>query len=198
MNDLFPEELETERLRIERFCRENVDLTEAYRHFGDRETIEEEIEYLTWNRHETVKETYDLLVETEEQWAEGAKAMYVLRPKTPEEDAGTFAGITGLEFDWDRRTAISGIWLRKPFWGRGYTLEHGRPLFELAFDRLDLELVTSGTIDGNEKARRAIEKRMEKYGGQYDGILRNWIPTDDGVKDLHRYTITKEQFEANR
>jgi [ribosomal protein S5]-alanine N-acetyltransferase len=67
----------------------------------------------------------------------------------------------------------------------------------VAFDRLDLELVVAAHLDGNEKSRRAINKYVERYDGQYEGILRNWLPLDDIVADVHRYSISREEyFEA--
>lgn len=65
---------------------------------------------------------------------------------------------------------------------------------ELAFEGLDLELVGAAHQDGNEKSERAVEKYAEAHGGQYDGVLRNWIPKDDEVRDIHRYTVSREQY----
>jgi RimJ/RimL family protein N-acetyltransferase len=110
-------------------------------------------------------------------------------------DADELAGTTNLHFDWDRRSAELGIWLRKPFWGRGYSGERAAALLELAFDLLDLEVVGASHQDGNEQSRRAIEKYVERFGGQYDGLLRNFAPKGDEVRDLHRYTISKEQYQ---
>jgi RimJ/RimL family protein N-acetyltransferase len=109
-------------------------------------------------------------------------------------DSDRLAGTTNLHFDWGRRTAELGIWLRKPFWGRGYSGERAAALLELAFERLDLELVGASHQDGNEQSRRAIEKYVERFGGQYDGLLRNFVPRGDEVRDLHRYTISQEQY----
>ena len=90
--------------------------------------------------------------------------------------------------------ATMGMWLRKPFWGRGYSGERAAALLEVAFERLDLELVAVDHQAGNEKSERAIRKYVEAHGGQYDGVLRNWVPMDEGVDDLHRYTVTREQW----
>jgi len=109
-------------------------------------------------------------------------------------DAPELAGTTNLHVDWDRRSAELGIWLRKPFWGRGYSGERAAALLEVAFDRLDLDVVGSSHQDGNHRSRRAIEKYVAAFGGQYDGRLRDFAPTDGEVRDLHRYTVTREQY----
>jgi len=44
---------------------------------------------------------------------------------------------------------------------------------ELAFERLNLGVVTASHADDNERSRRAIEKYIDEYGGQHDGINRS-------------------------
>ena len=97
--------------------------------------------------------------------------------------------------DWDRRTAILGVWLRKPFWGRGYSGERAAALMEIAFERLHLELVAVTHDAGNEKSRRAIEQYVERFGGRHDGLIRNAEVDGDGTPvDQHRYSISREEY----
>jgi RimJ/RimL family protein N-acetyltransferase len=70
-------------------------------------------------------------------------------------------------------------------------------MIDLAFGRLDLEVVAVAHVDGNEKSRRAVETYVDRFGGQHEGLLRNFQATDDGsVVDMHRYTITRDQYDA--
>lgn len=195
---LFPEEIETERLSLERLCHDAVDVVEYYELCSRHEpSIEEVTRYLPWNPHETVKETSDYLADLEEQWADGERAEYLLRPKAGESGAGEIAGAGGLIVDWETRTGYPAIWLRKRFWGRGYSGERAAAMIELAFEDLDLELVAIPVEDGNENSRSAVAGYVESYGGQYDGIVRNATVRPDGrIVDRHRYTITREQYRA--
>lgn len=197
MTELFPESFTTDRLLFERVCRENVAPPELYRIRGQDDDIEEIAEYLPWEPHESPNETAALLEKAEAEWEAGDAARYVLRPKPSEEEAGVFAGYAKLEIDWERRTGELGVWFRKSFWGRGYSVERADALLTLAFERLSLDLVVATHQVGNENSRRAIEKYVRKYGGQHDGRLRNWQVTADGVVDVHRYTITAEQYRDN-
>jgi hypothetical protein len=62
MSDLFPERIETDRLVLEAFTRENVDVETLYRHSSRHNPhIEEITEYLTWDPHETPKESLEFL-----------------------------------------------------------------------------------------------------------------------------------------
>jgi len=194
---LFPEEIATERLRLERFCHDAVDVFEYYERFSRREDdIEDVTRFFPRGPHETLQDAKEFVDRVESEWEAGSRAEYVVRPKEGEAGAGEIAGGACLIVDWETQTGKPGIWLRKPFWGRGYSAERAHALIELAFDRLDLDLVAVPVQDGNENSRRAVEKYVEFYGGQYDGVVRNSTTRPDGeIVDHHRYTITREQYE---
>lgn len=196
---MFPERIETDRLLLEAITHENVDVFELYRYVGhDAPDIDEITEHLSWDPHATPKETEEFIDWAEKNRDEATGAEYVITLREGEDGAGEIAGTTGLHVDWEKRTGTLGLWLRKPFWGRGYSGERAGALLELAFDRLDLELAAIEHLAGNTKSRRAIEKYVEEYGGQYDGILRNWHPVGDEVRDSHRFTVSREQWEERR
>ena len=193
---LFSGRLEAERLHLERLCHDTVDIFEYHevrsRHEPD---IEEVTEYLPWDPHGTVKETADYLDALEKEWANGTRTEYLIRPKEGEDGAGEIAGSGGLLVDWETRTGRPAIWLRKRFWGRGYSAERAAAVIELAFDRLDLDLVAIPVEDGNDNSRRAVEKYVESHGGGHDGLVRNSTVRLDGtVIDHYRYTVTSEQY----
>ncbi len=196
---MFPKRLETDRLRLEAITHDYVDVFDLYQHTAhDAPDIEEITEHLSWTPHATPKETKEFIDMAAENRTEATGSEYVIRPKEGEDGAGEIAGATGLNVKWERRAGKLGMWLRKPFWGRGYSGERAGALLELAFDHLDLELVVVEHFAGNQKSRRAIETYIDKYGGQYDGILRNWHPDGDVVRDAHRFTVSREQWKANR
>lgn len=196
---LFPAEIETDRLHLRRLSR-SVDVVEYYECCSAHEpAIEEVTRYLPWDPHGTVKETADYLDDLDDQWEAGERAEYVIRPKAGEPGAGEIAGAGGLLVDWETQTGYPAIWLRKRFWGRGYSGERAAAMLELAFDRLALALVAIPVQDGNEKSRAAVEAYVDDHGGQYDGLVRNSTTRPDGtIIDHHRYTVTREQYRASR
>lgn len=197
-HDLFPARIETERLRLRKLDRESVGILDLYQITGRSETIEEEMRYLTMDPHDTPKETRDMIVDAENQWENADGAVYAVHPRDGEDGAGEIAGTASLACLWGRREARPGIMLRKPFWGRGYSGERAMALMKLAFDRLDLEIFSPAHFDGNENSRRAIAKYVDRVGGQYEGVLRNWVPDGDEIHDLHRYSVSREEWRANR
>ncbi len=190
---MFPPELVTDRLRLRRLT-EAIDPLDAYGYYAKSETIAEETRYLSWEPHRSPKETWDVFRDFEEKWDSCEDAVYAVIPREGEDGAGAFAGTAGLGVDWEKQTGTLGIWLRKPFWGRGYSGERAEAHLQLAFDRLDLPLVAISYQEGNEQSKRAIEKYVDRFGGRYDGILRNWIVEDGEGLDLHRFTISQEEW----
>lgn len=192
---MFPDRIETDRLVLERLCHDTVDVFELYDRFSGGEADAEVFDHVPQDPYRTPKEARERIDDAEERWEDREAAEYVVRPKEGEEGAGEIAGMTGLFCEWERRTGRFGLILTKPFWGRGYSGERAAALMELAFDRLDLDLVTAGHNEGNEKSKRAIEKYIDAHGGQYDGVLRNWVRMNGEIDDLHRYTVLQEQYD---
>ncbi|SEL50696.1 GNAT family N-acetyltransferase [Haloferax larsenii] len=195
---MFPDEIVTPRLRLRALSREVVDPVDAYDHFAASrsDTIEEETEYVTWSPHQTPKEGFDFLKQAEKGHREAENAIYGIFPREGEDGAGEFAGTTGFNPEWDTHRAVFGMWLRKKFWGRGYSGERAAALFATVFDVLDLDLAYVQVIPENEKSIRAIEKYIDRFGGQHDGLFRNVSVDMDGTPhDVHTYSVTREQWE---
>ncbi|OAQ52522.1 acetyltransferase [Natrinema mahii] len=188
---MFPESLETDALVLEQFREERVDVFELYDRFAEgSEGTEDVFEYVPQEPYTSVKAARDPLIEAERSWDEAEAAQYAVYTADD-----TLAGYTGLFPEWDRRMARIGFLLGKQYWGNGYAGECATALIDLALDRLDLEVVAIDHAAGNERSKRAIEKVIDVRGGQYDGVLRNWLPIGDEVADHHRYTITREQYQ---
>ena len=197
MGDLIPETVETDRLRLEVVRSETVDTLEFYDVCSSDPDIEEITEYLTWDPHETPQDTLEYLERATERYESNEGASYLIRPREDEDGAGEIAGAGGFGIDWDRRTMTLGVWLRKRFWGRGYSGERAAAFVELAFDRLDLELVAVAAHVDNDRSNRAIEKYVEAYGGRREGRFRNHVVLNDEPVDCYRYSISRDEWAAN-
>ena len=192
---MFPETIETDRLRLEPRWPERVDLDDCYRICSSDPGIDEVTEHVTWDPHETKKETLEFLERGRERWEDGEAAGYVIRPREGEDGAGEIAGFGGFSVDWEKRTAVLGTWLRKRFWGRGYSGERAAALADVVFEDLDLDLVAVSHLPENEQSKRAIEKYVDRLGGRREGLLRNQITFLDGsVHDEVRYTISQAEW----
>jgi RimJ/RimL family protein N-acetyltransferase len=191
---MFPEAIETDRLRLERLTHD--DLFALYEHAKvGAPAIEAITEYVTWSPHRSPGETRAVIESTIEEYESGTGVTYVVRPAAGEPHEGEFGGMTGLTIDWDRRTATLGLWLREPLWGRGYSGERAAALMDLAFSRLDLDLVAVSHHPDNDQSERAIEKYVERFGGRREGLFRNHLTCQDGtVVDEVRYSVSQAEY----
>ena len=191
---MFPKEIETDRLRLERLTMEDCfDLYECAK--VGAPAIEAITEYVTWSPHRSVGESREAIEGTIKEYEAGEGVTYVVRPREGEPHEGEFAGLTGLSIDWDRRTATLGLWLREPLWGRGYSGERAAALMELAFERLDVDLVAVSHHPENEQSERAIGKYVEAHGGRREGLFRNRLVDQDGtVVDEVRYSVSQAEY----
>ncbi len=187
---MFPETVETDSLVLRRLSPEYVDVFELYDLYrADADGVEDVFEHVPMEPYTTVEDARDWLTGAREEWEEGAVAKFAVF-----EDGEELADTAALTPDWEKRTGRLAVILAKPYWGRGYAGECAMALTEVAFDRLDLELVALGYDAGNERSQRAIEKFVDRVGGQYDGVLRNATPRDGEVVDAHRYTVSRREY----
>jgi RimJ/RimL family protein N-acetyltransferase len=183
----------TERLRYEPL-HEVIDTLDLYEYHRSGE-MEAVMRPLGERPHATPKETLVELEEAESAWESAERATYAISQRTD----GEFVGVAELWLDWDRRRTSLGTWIREPFWGRGYSGERAGATLYVAFELLDLDYVSVGHEPDNDQSRRAIEKYVETYGGQYDARLRNWLPPGEfgGPRDLHSYSISRDQWREH-
>lgn len=195
---LFPDEMESAQLHYERLHIDDFDPWELYEHANENAPhIDEITEHVTWNPYVHPKGAFDWVERCTDSFEAGEDATYVLRPKEGEY-VGELAGLAGMGIDWDRRLGTMGAWLRKPLWGRGYSGERAARFLELAFDKLDLEVVAVTHDPTNDNSRRAIEKYIQRFGGRKEGRLRNNIAVDGAPYDSVRYSVTREEWHQNR
>jgi len=195
-HDLFPATIETERLRLESVDGA-IDTLETYEICAGDDGIEAVTRWMPWELHDHPDETAGFLTAERAAWADGTNAGYVVRPREGEVGAGEVAGFCGLACHWELSVGSLGLWLRRRFWGRGYSGERATALVELAFDRLDLETVVTGHVAGNEKSAAAIRRYVDRLGGRRDGVERNSLAFPDGtVHDEAHYSIRQSEWRA--
>lgn len=194
---MFPRKLTTDRLELTAVAEDSLDPLELYEYcHTDAPGIDAVTEYLTWEPHETPKESYDVVENWVQQFEAREVATYVVRPREGETSAGEFAGLAGLDVDWDRHLATLGTWLRQPFWGRGYSGERAHALLAVAFERLDLDAVVVTCHADNEQSYRAISKYITAAGGREEGLLRNFRRYPNSPVDCYRFSVTQAEYAA--
>jgi len=193
---MFPETIETDRLRLEPRWPENVDLDDCYRICASDPGIDEVTEYVTWDPTRPKRRRWS----SSNAAANGgritrrrATSSAPVRARTaparsPASAASVSTGRNGPQ-------SSARTWLRKRFWGRGYSGERAAALVEVAFENLDLDLVAVSHLPENAQSQRAIEKYVDRLGGRREGLLRNHItdPTA-AASDEVRYSISQAEW----
>lgn len=194
---MFPETIETDRLRLERLSRDRVATRTLYEAASGRsDTVGAETEHLPWDPVDTLRGAEERLADFERRWDGRERAEWAIRPREGEAGAGELAGTAGLICEWERDLALLAIWLRRPFWGRRYSGERADALLEVAFDRLDLGVVAIPLHADNGRSYRAVERYVERHGGRHEGLLRHHAGRYDGPADHHRFSVSREEWRA--
>jgi len=93
------------------------------------------------------------------------------------------------------RKAVTGSWINKKYWRRGYLLETKIPVFDFIFNKLKLRKieVTTG------KENKASNNMLRKLGFKYEGTKRKSV-TDlatGKIHDMNLYGLFKEDWRKN-
>lgn len=193
---MFPVRLETENLVMLKPSTEPTVVREVYDVCSSDAGIEEVTRHVPWTPHETINETREFLEYNETLFDDGEKATYLLRHRKTDE----FVGIGSLSPDWSHQSGILGCWIRKKFWGNGYSGERASALFELGFTNLGLELIGVSHLSRNKKSRRAIERYIDKHNGQHTGMIRRtageeWNGlSNNHILTFHEYSVSKDEY----
>lgn len=190
---IFPTRIESRRLVFERLSHETVDLFDLYAFLTAEDWQAEPVETMPWFAFQRVDEVADFVDHAEAEWTAHNSARYLLRRADPD---GEMVGLAAVSPEWEARRATSDIILSKRHWGREYGLERAAVFLELVFETYDLDAYYTSCATDNEQSRRMIEKIIDRFGGQYDGLLRHHgSPRPDGtVTDQHRYSILRDEF----
>ena len=86
-----------------------------------------------------------------------------------------------------------GFWLGLPYQGKGYMIEAVAAVNDFAFDVLGLDRLILNNAEGNVGSHRV----KEKSGATIVAINDN-VPYVGGVYRQIRWTLTREQWHANR
>lgn len=136
------------------------------------------------------------MLEKPDAFENGESAGYFIFPKEADEyTVDNLIGVTGIEPDWEKNKAESGIFLFKEHWGNGYSTERGKMMVHLAFTELDLKFFLSRCDPKNTQSKKAIEKYLFPYGGEQVGTL----PTSHSLDSdqVLIYKLTRDAYNNN-
>lgn len=183
MNHRGTQPLETNRLRLRRFCRED-----AQAMFDGWASDPEVAQYLSWRAHSSLKVTQNVLdswcahyTDTTYNWALELK------------ESGELIGSAGMvHIDEGRNCGTLGYTISRKFWGRELVPEAMREILRFAFEEVGMERVEAIFLTENEKSGRVMEKLGMHYVRTIEGEQRD---NQGNLRPVREYALTREEFE---
>lgn len=175
MNHLGTRELATEHLTLRRF-----EIEDAENMFYNWANDPEVTKYLTWQPHETVEASEEILKEWISHYEEKEYYQWAIELNDLEQPIGSIGAVTVNN---DTETIELGYCIGKDYWNKGYTTE---ALSELI--RFFINEVGAGRV----AARHDIDnvnsgKVMVSAGMEYEGTLRKSALNNQGIVDMAVY-----------
>lgn len=147
-----------------------------------------------WKPHESLEESREIV----ERWINGASEENTYLAME-EKETGCLVGAIGLHPDVIRRKnprcKMTGYWVGKDYWGRGYATEAVNCMMDYAFQRLRLRMLSVYHYTDNQASRRVIEK----CGFVCEGTLRRALPGYDGsYRSCRAWSMTAAEYRLRR
>jgi len=186
--DLYPNEIETPRLRLRAPRRADVTLL----HEAIAETLVDLVPWLPWARVDHgVAETRRYLRAARSAWSRQSAFEFVIELR----DGGRVAGVTSLHrVDWVRAAAGLGYWVRRSEWDRGIATEAAAAALAHALGGLRLHRIEALVALENKTSQRVVEK----LGFVREGVAREAEFVDGRYLDHIQYSFLRSDAQSGR
>lgn len=125
------------------------------------------------------------------EWFEGTRNDQLAERFVIETLEGELTGICSIEgIEARSRSGEVGIWIGKPYWGKGYGTDAIRVLARFAFNTMDLQRLGLHVYETNAKAIRCYEK----VGFKAEGRLRRSQFLDGAYVDTIEMGLLAEEL----
>lgn len=146
--------IETERLILRK--PEAGDADAIFSRYANDEQV---TRYLSWPRHESLKQTREFLARSDAQWQQWPAGPYLIFLRADDE----LLGSTGLQFE-NRQQASLGYVLARDAWGKGFASESVGAMVQLA-EKLRVVRLLAECLSEHLASRRVLEKAGFKLQG---------------------------------
>ena len=108
-------------------------------------------------------------------------------------DGGAFLGLCGLRTIARPRAVDLGYWIGQPHWGQGFCTEAVQAVVDLAFTRLDIDLVSANCRVINLASRRVLEKCgfQQRGTGTFVSVSAGRVASEDFHLDRRAWKALK-------
>ena len=178
--------IETERLRLRRFCVED-----AQSMFLNWASDKEVTKFLTWPAHGSVEVSRQVLESWVKAYDDPGNYQWAIEWKEIGEPIGSIAAV---KIDDETRAATIGYCIGRSFWGRGIVAEALRALIAFFFEQVGMNCVNACHDPRNPNSGKV----MRKCGMTYEGTWRAGGVNNQGVCDESWYSVLKEEYDRRK
>lgn len=175
--------LETERLRLRRFTKDDAEAV-----FRNWASDDEVTKFLTWPTHKSVENTEGYINFCLDSYKNDDSYQWGIELK---ETGELFGSIAVVRIDEDLNVAELGYAIGRRFWGNGYTAEAAKAVIAFLFEEVGANRIAARHDANNPNSGKV----MKKAGMKYEGTLRQSDRNNQGIVDCSVYSILKEEWK---
>lgn len=182
MKHLGTVKIKTPRLKLRRFSIKDAE--EMYANWASEDEV---TKYLTWPTHENVEITKKVLREWVLNYESLDNYNWAIELKKTREIIGS---ISVVKITPNINSAELGYCMGTKWWGQEIMPEAGKAVTKFLFEEVGLNRIAAAHDQNNPKSGRV----MQKMGMKYEGTLRSGGFNNQGIIDVVRYSILKEEY----
>lgn len=181
MNHKGTKRIETFRLILRPFCREDADA--MYHNWAKDPEV---TKFLSWPCYKSVDTAHAILEDWTERYQQPNWYQWAIELKVLGQPIGSISVVNS-----DDRVDMAeiGYCIGRKWWGQGIMPEALTAVMDYLFDEVGIQRMEAGH-DPNNPASGAV---IRKCGMKYEGTLRRRIRSNQGITDVAWYSILKEE-----
>ena len=183
MNHLGTKKIETARLILRPFVREDADA--MYRNWASDPEV---TKFLSWPTYQSVDTAHEILGIWVPQYQDNTFYQWAVELKELGEVIGSISVVNS-----DERVDMVeiGFCIGRNWWGQGIMTEAFQKVIDFLFDEVGVQRIEAGH-DPKNPASGAVQR---KCGLKYEGTFRRRILSNQGITDVAWYSILKEEWK---
>lgn len=174
--------LETERLLLRRFAREDAGMV-----FSNWAGDEEVTRYMTWPTRKNIEEAEKSVCGWAERYTSDNFYHWAI---TLKEDGNLIGFISVISCDETVGKVEMGYCIGKNWWNKGYMTEALGKAVDFLFNEVGVQRIQACHDINNPNSGKV----MAKCGMKYEGTMRKAEKTNNGICDLSYYAILAEDY----
>ena len=174
--------IQTKRLILRPF------VDEDYRSMFENWCSDEVTRYMTWSAPKTLEEAEKLMSGWTKRYCNDNFYHWAIVPEGSEHQIGF---ISVISCDENVEKVELGYCIGKDWWHKGIMTEALSAVIEFLFNQVGVKRIQACHDTNNINSGKV----MKKCGMQYEGTLRRYEKTNNGICDIAYYSILAEEFK---